>query len=236
MLSQTGFVLLTSLILVGFGSVTARDEAPDEAPHQGSRQQNAATVVETFEKSYEDTKGYMRPLGDRGWEVRFRALRQLVLLGETSTPTLLEALDSPDSEVRILAAQALSLVGDPSARAALAKCLQKDLSASVRLYAADGLGILGASEHKDLLERVRAEDKNGDVRSHCGFALERPNKDVLGRVREDFGKYDVAQLSAVRLGEPAPNVTLESHDGKPVELASFRGKKAVVLVFIYGDT
>jgi hypothetical protein len=137
--------------------------------------------------------------------------------------------------VRTLAAQALSLVGDPRAETALVDALQKDSKASVRLYAADGLGVLGVA-HRELIERVKANDKNGDVRSHCDFALERPHNNVLQQVREDFRKYDTTGLGAVRLGEPAPNVTLESHDGKPVELASFRGKKTVVLVFIYGDT
>jgi hypothetical protein len=84
MQSRRWTLFLILMILTGLDSPTAGEE--------DSRQQNAAAVLKTFEKGYKDTKGYMRPLGDPGWEVRFRALRQLVLLSESATPTLLEAL------------------------------------------------------------------------------------------------------------------------------------------------
>jgi hypothetical protein len=39
---------------------------------------------------------------------------------------------------------------------------------------------------------------------------------------------------AVRVGEPAPDFTLPDALGRPVALADYRGKKAVVLVFYRG--
>jgi peroxiredoxin len=39
-----------------------------------------------------------------------------------------------------------------------------------------------------------------------------------------------------RIGKPAPDFHLKSVDGKEIHLSQFRGKQAVVLVFIYGDT
>lgn len=43
-----------------------------------------------------------------------------------------------------------------------------------------------------------------------------------------------ADLNRVQVGQPAPDFTLESLEGRPVTLADFRGKKRVVLVFYRG--
>jgi cytochrome oxidase Cu insertion factor (SCO1/SenC/PrrC family) len=41
-------------------------------------------------------------------------------------------------------------------------------------------------------------------------------------------------LDRVRVGQPAPDFTLEDSDGKNISLADYRGKKNVVLVFYRG--
>ena len=43
-----------------------------------------------------------------------------------------------------------------------------------------------------------------------------------------------ADLERVKVGNLAPDFTLEDMDGKPVTLSQFRGKKKVVLVFYRG--
>jgi cytochrome oxidase Cu insertion factor (SCO1/SenC/PrrC family) len=43
-----------------------------------------------------------------------------------------------------------------------------------------------------------------------------------------------ADLERVKVGEPAPDFTLEDMTGKPVSLSDFRGSKNVVLVFYRG--
>lgn len=43
-----------------------------------------------------------------------------------------------------------------------------------------------------------------------------------------------ADLERVAVGDEAPNFTLASYGGEAVELASFRGRKFVVLVFYRG--
>jgi cytochrome oxidase Cu insertion factor (SCO1/SenC/PrrC family) len=42
------------------------------------------------------------------------------------------------------------------------------------------------------------------------------------------------QLDRVKIGQPAPDFTLEDSDGNPITLSDFRGKKSVVLVFYRG--
>jgi cytochrome oxidase Cu insertion factor (SCO1/SenC/PrrC family) len=42
-------------------------------------------------------------------------------------------------------------------------------------------------------------------------------------------------LNRIKVGEPAPDFTLENWDEKQVSLSDFRGKKSVVLVFYRGQ-
>lgn len=42
------------------------------------------------------------------------------------------------------------------------------------------------------------------------------------------------ELDRVKVGQPAPDFTLEDVDGKAMTLSDFRGKKSVVLVFYRG--
>ena len=41
-------------------------------------------------------------------------------------------------------------------------------------------------------------------------------------------------LERVKVGDPAPDFTLEDENGKPVTLSQFRGKRYVILVFYRG--
>jgi cytochrome oxidase Cu insertion factor (SCO1/SenC/PrrC family) len=42
------------------------------------------------------------------------------------------------------------------------------------------------------------------------------------------------ELDRVKVGQPAPEFTLEEADGKAITLSDLRGKKSVVLVFYRG--
>ena len=43
-----------------------------------------------------------------------------------------------------------------------------------------------------------------------------------------------ADLTRIKVGDAAPDFTLEDQDGKPVTLSAYRGKQTVVLVFYRG--
>lgn len=43
-----------------------------------------------------------------------------------------------------------------------------------------------------------------------------------------------ADLNRVKVGDAAPDFTIEDQDGKPVTLSDYRGQKTVVLVFYRG--
>lgn len=48
---------------------------------------------------------------------------------------------------------------------------------------------------------------------------------------KDFAPTD---LNRIKVGQPAPDFTLEDVDGKAIALSSFQDKKSVVLVFYRG--
>ena len=51
---------------------------------------------------------------------------------------------------------------------------------------------------------------------------------------KDGAKETATDLDRVKVGQPAPDFTLQDSDGKNVTLADYRGKKSVVLVFYRG--
>ena len=51
---------------------------------------------------------------------------------------------------------------------------------------------------------------------------------------KDEVKQPATDLDRVKVGQPAPDFTLEDSDGKNISLADYGGKKNVVLVFYRG--
>ncbi len=51
---------------------------------------------------------------------------------------------------------------------------------------------------------------------------------------QDGAGLPPADLNRIKVGDAAPAFTLEDQDGKPVQLADYRGKRSVVLVFYRG--
>ena len=51
---------------------------------------------------------------------------------------------------------------------------------------------------------------------------------------KDEIKQPATDLDRVKVGQPAPDFTLEDSDGKKISLANYRGKQNVVLVFYRG--
>lgn len=51
---------------------------------------------------------------------------------------------------------------------------------------------------------------------------------------KDGTDLSATDLQRVKVGQPAPDFTLEDTDGRSITLSDFRGKKSVVLVFYRG--
>src|SRR5690606_7685037 len=102
-------------------------------------------------------------------------------------------------------------------------------------YAIDTLGMLGFDVSGEL-ERIHAREPNRDVKMHIQYALERQGQALDSEVRRRLVEWDVEQMNSAEQGQPAPDFELPSLTGDRVRLSDFRGKKNVILVFVYGDT
>lgn len=181
------------------------------------------------------TVGYMRCSGDEGWRARMRAMQRFVQRGGDSIPLLLETLKTGGAPQRILAAQTLGYLGPDVPAEPLVAALESEADPAVRLYLVDALRMLGkgdAIDWDDFLD----DEPNRDVRRHVAYVQERADKPLDEEVVATLKAWDYDRVESAAVGERAPDFVLQSAQGKPVRLGDFRGKQAVVLVFIYGDT
>lgn len=216
--------LVLAGLFAGAGQVRAADPPPDPVE-----------VIRTFEKAWAGPKGYMRPLDDAGWKARMTAFQKLAAAGDKALPALTDALTKGEPETRVFAAQALGLMADPKAKPALEAALT-DKTPAVRLYALDALSMFGKLAPTDELKAMKEKDANRDVKAHVGFALDRDDKPDPAALRKRLAGYDLAKMNTAVVGKAAPEFELTDATGKTYKLSDFKGKKAVVLVFVYGDT
>ena len=180
---------------------------------------------------------YLRPLDDDGWKERWRARQALIAAGTDSLDALVKALHAPDAPTRILAAESLGYLGAEIPRDALLDAARQDVDAAVRLYTIDSLGMSGhAGDLAAELENLVKTEKNRDIKLHLGYALDRKGERLSPEAVSKLVKWDADQIDSAKLNQPAPDFELASISGQIVRLSQFRGQKAVVLVFVYGDT
>lgn len=219
--------MLWALLAVG---LLAAASASGEAPHPSE-------ALAEFQRAWQplQARASMRPLEDAGWKARLEAVQKFAHAREKAVPVLTAALTKGDNDTRVFAAQALALLPNPDAKAALVDAL-KDERAAVRLYALDALSMLGKVPDEEPYRTLRQKDANRDVRSHAAFAIERDDRPAPEAVGQLLRDYDLKKTATAKVGENAPDFTLASATGKEIRLSEFRGKKPVVLVFVYGDT
>jgi hypothetical protein len=189
-----------------------------------------------MQRSDRRPNGYMLADADVGWNVRMKTLQKLVAHGRSAVPTLVQALKSKSLPERILAAQTLGYLAPDVPAQPLLAAAQSDPDAAVRLYAVDSLGMLGRTSVPVDWDKLRQNETNRDVRMHIGYAMERKQQPVEVSVIKKLVSWKAAQTDTAKVGHPAPGFELTAATGETIRLCDYRGKQAVILVFIYGDT
>lgn len=170
------------------------------------------------------------------WKARMTALCELARLGEELQPLLLKGLEDQDPEIRLLAAQAMGYFSDPSQADRLQKVMREDPEGTVRVQAALSRVMIGGPISEDLVREVTRLDPVKMVGSRLELAITREAEPRGDTIRKALASYDLTTMDTARLGQLAPDFELTDQAGQTHRLSDYRGKKSVVLVFVYGVT
>lgn len=176
-------------------------------------------------------------LDDQDWRVRTLAVRDLVRLGASGTPALVTALDDKNAHVRHVAAMVLGIIRDTNAVTALDGTLSKDSDSVVRSQAAIALGQIGQRSSLATVRAAQQNDKSKDVQHQAelaAYSIEH-GKTATPELAKSYAALDESTFGRVQVGKSASDFQLTDTEGKTWRLADFRGKKPVVLIWIFAD-
>jgi peroxiredoxin len=176
-------------------------------------------------------------LNDPDWRVRTLAVRDLVRAGPSSEGALTSALTHSNAHVRHVAAMTLGILRATNAVAALETALRQDGDDLVRSQAAVALAQIGQTPSVAILRATLNEDKSRDVRHQAELAIHaiEHGHTATPELAAAYRALDETRVSRAKVGEPAPDFQLPDTDGRVWKLADFRGKKPVVLIWIFAD-
>lgn len=176
-------------------------------------------------------------LQDTDWLVRTLAVRDLVRLGQGASVKLVDALHDSDVHVRQVAAMVLGITRATNAIAGLEIALREDSDSVVRSQAAIALGQIGHKGSLALLRQAQAKDKSRDVQHQAelaAYAVEH-GFSVTAELAAAHRSLDETRFNQVHVGEPAVDFNLPDTEGQVWRLSDFRGKKPVVLIWVFAD-
>lgn len=176
-------------------------------------------------------------LDDRDWLVRTLAVRDLVRAGLPAESEIVAALEHSNAHVRHVAVMSLGIVRSTNAVARLEAVLLKDPDDVVRSQVAQALSQIGQSRSLDVLRLALKDDKSKDVRHQAELALHaiEHGHAATPELAAAYRALDERRFGRAKVGEPAPDFQLPDTDGRVWKLADFRGRKPVVLIWIFAD-
>ena len=170
---------------------------------------------------------------DKGWEDRVALEYEIINL--TDLKDLRSSLRDDNPFVRSIAARALGIRGDRVSANTLAELVTTDPEYIVRIRAVESLGLLKL--RGEVIERATTDPEPGVQWSAMMAARQlESGTDYASIVRRAYaGGIKREAMGLARLGQPAPDFTAQTSDGKPFRFSSVLGTKPVVLYFAAFD-
>jgi hypothetical protein len=169
----------------------------------------------------------------KGWQERVALEYEIVNTADLKA--LRVALKDEDPFVRAIAARALGIRSDKDSADALAELVKADKEYLVRIRAIESLGYL---KMKPDVVQLATKDPDLSVRWVAKFAAEQlqSDTDYAKQLREGYAKGIQREvMGAAKVGEPAPDFTAQTSDGKPFQLSTILGKKPIAIYFAAYD-
>jgi hypothetical protein len=169
----------------------------------------------------------------KGWQERVAL--EYEVINAADLKALRSALKDEDPFVRAIAARALGILGDKDSADALAELVKADKEYFVRLRAVESLGYL---KMKPDLIRLAMKDRDGGVSWVAKLAADqlKSDTDYAKQLREAFATGIKREaIGTAKVGQPAPDFTAQTSDGKPFKLSTVLGKKPIAIYFAAYD-
>jgi hypothetical protein len=170
---------------------------------------------------------------DNGWQDRVAL--EFEIVNTADLKSLRAGLKDENHLVRSMAARALGIRGDKASADTLAELVKSDPTYAVRIRAVESLGLLKMKP--DFIELAR-KDKDNGVSWAADLAKDQltSDQDLAGQMRRAFAVgIDRKEMGIAKVGQPAPNFTAHTLDGKPFKLSSVLGKKPIAIYFAAFD-
>ncbi len=228
--------LVVVSVLVGVMALTSAGVAQRGA----SLSQTAQKILTRVRKhDFERNSGYdgVGDLADMAWRVRTLAVRDLVRLGSDGVSAWKGSFRDADRHVRHVCVMAAGLLGAEETAGELQRLLAEDPDPIVRGQAAEALGQLRHVESESVLRATAKEDRSEHVKHRAELALvqlkqkQRDDKDLV----RQWTELDESTFRLVEVGKAAPDFQLRDTEGNEWRLSDFKGKKTVMLVWIFAD-
>lgn len=229
--------VLTLGILVNCANVMGEAVNPVEQILSRIREYDFHPIRDGFTFDRRLSKRGVADLNDGDWRVRTLAVRDLVRLGADASATLIDALHDTDVQVRYAAVMALGIIREANAVPTMEATLRNDSDSIVRSQAAVALGQIGQKRSLAILRQAQTEDKSRDVQHQAelsAYAIEHGFV-AAPELAAAYRRLDETRFNKVRIGKPAIDFELPDTEGRLWRLSDFRGKKPVVLIWIFAD-
>src|SRR6516162_648849 len=164
-----------------------------------------------------------------------RVALEYEIINTSDLKALRIALKDEDPFVRAIAARALGILGDKDSADALAELVKADKEYLVRIRAVESLGYL---KMKPEVIQLAIKDRDGGVSWVAKLAADqlKSDTDYSKQLREAYAtgiKREV--MGTAKLGQPAPDFTALTSDGKLFKLSTVLGKKPIAIYFAAYD-